>query len=196
MNFYKIFEYASYIIDFYLLIISLRILLSWFGGSTNIQGMQILSRITDPFLNVFRRVRFLRFGFLDFSALLGIFLLIFISRLFKHFALGRITLGITLAVFIQTILNGISSVISLIAFITLFRIIGLFIRLNTVKELCYRVDGFLKPLAIRFIRVFFPRRAVPYGAALGCFLVVCILLILLLRFSLFPLLSLISRIPF
>lgn len=195
MNIYKIFEIASYFIDFYLLLISLRIILSWFASGLNIPGIQYLARVTDPFLNIFRKTHFLRFGFLDFSALLGIFLLIFISTLLKHFSLGQISLAITLAVLVQTIFSGIRAIFSMLSLILLVRIIGLFVRIQAIDALWYRLDGFLQPLLVRFTRWILPRREVPYGSSLAMFLAACLLSGLLLRVSLPPLISLITRIP-
>ena len=196
MNPYRIFELASYAIDFYLLIISLRIILSWFASGANIRGMEILSRITDPFLNIFRRAGFLRFGFLDFSALLGIFLLLFLSSLCRQFALGNISVSITLAVFVLTIFNGISSIVTVFAVITILRIVGFFIRVSSIETLWYRLDALLEPLAGKFIRFVLPKKTLPYKGTLGCFLAACVLAGLALRFSLPPLLSLVRLIPF
>ena len=196
MNIYKLFEFASYAIDIYLLVLSLRIMLSWFGGNVNPAGMQMLRRITDPFLNFFRRVQFMRIGFLDFSVLLGIFLLIFASNLLKNFALGMISLRITIYVLVGTVFSGISSVISIFIFIALFRLVGSFINRASLEALWQRLDGFLEPMVFRLVRYFPFCRNMSYRASLVCFLIIGGLIMLLFNVAISPLQSLINLIPF
>jgi len=196
MTVYRVFEIVSVVIRFYLLLISLRIMLSWFAGGLNISGIHYLARVTDPFLNVFRRLHILRVGSLDFSVLIGLFLLNFLSSLFATFARVQIvSLAITLAVLLQILFNGVGSIISLFAIITFVPVIGLFVRVRAVDALWYRIDGFLQPLLVRFTRALLPRRELPYGSALAIFLTTCVLAGMLLRISLNPLLSLVLRIP-
>lgn len=196
MNPYRVFEFASYLIDFYLLIISLRIILSWFAGDLNMPGVDLLRRITDPYLNLFRGTGFLRVGFIDFSPLLGIFFLIFVSNLFKTYASGLISVSVTLAVLVQTVFYGVSSIISLFAIIALIRIVGLFIHASSVETLWYRLDSFLQPLVSRIFSKILPGKSIPWGNALGLFLALCFLVSILLRVAAGPIIGLIQRIPF
>lgn len=196
MNIYRIFEYTSYLLDFYMLLISLRIILSWFAGGINNQAVDILRQITDPYLNLFRRIRFLKFGMLDMSPLLGIFGLIFLSTLLKRFALGNISVAVTLFTLIESVFMGVSSIASLFAFITVIRIVGLFIRASSVEQLWYRLDAFLQPLVSKLITSIVPKRSVPYGTALGVFLAATFIISIGLRYLIGPMASLILRIPF
>lgn len=68
-------------INFYLILIFVRILLSWFqtaDWAANI--MSFLSPITDPYLNIFRSV-IPPLGGMDFSPILAIFALQIVSSL-------------------------------------------------------------------------------------------------------------------
>ncbi len=196
MNFFDIFRILGVLIDVYLLVIIVRILLSWFGQSLNVEGLRIIYQITDPYLNLFRRIRWMRIGFLDLSPLLGIYVLIFASTLFKRFGFGDISVAITLYTLVETLLTGVSSIISLFAIVTLIRIVGLFIRASSIEELWFRLDAFLQPLVLRFIKLFAPHSSLPYGSALGIFLAACFISSLGLRLLMVPAGRLIAAIPF
>ncbi|MGI9256413.1 MAG: YggT family protein [Salinispira sp.] len=195
MNIYKLFEIIGSIIDFYLLLISLRILLSWFAGGMNNAGMNILSRVTEPYLSIFRRARFFHVGLLDFSPLIGIFVLLFVSSLLRNFSLGHISAAVTLAVLAQTLFNAVSSITSVFFIIVLVRLFGLVINLKAFEGFWYRIDSFIQPLLLTFIRRILPRREVPYAVALTIFLVTCFLFIVLIRLTISPIVSLILLIP-
>ncbi len=73
-------------LQFYFVLLIIRILLSWFP---NVNWMNppfsILSQLTDPYLNIFRSI-IPPLGGIDFSAILAIFLLQFISSAFGQAA--------------------------------------------------------------------------------------------------------------
>lgn len=66
-------------INLYLLLLFIRILLSWFPNVNWMnQPFAALSQITDPYLNIFRSI-IPSLGGIDFSPILGFFLLQFLS---------------------------------------------------------------------------------------------------------------------
>ena len=66
-------------INLYLLLLFIRVLLSWFPNVNWMnQPFAALSQITDPYLNVFRSI-IPPLGGIDFSPILGFFLLQFLS---------------------------------------------------------------------------------------------------------------------
>jgi YggT family protein len=68
-------------LGFYLLLLFVRILLSWFPTiDWYSQPFAILSQLTDPYLNIFRRI-IPPLGGIDFSAILAIFALQFAIQL-------------------------------------------------------------------------------------------------------------------
>ena len=75
-----IFQTLSAFLNIYLVLIFVRILLSWFQSAEwALSVMSFLSPITDPYLNIFRSV-ISPLGGIDFSAILAIFALQFVSR--------------------------------------------------------------------------------------------------------------------
>ena len=75
-----IFQTLSAFLNIYLVLIFVRILLSWFQSAEwALSVMSFLSPITDPYLNIFRSV-IPPLGGIDFSAILAIVALQFVSR--------------------------------------------------------------------------------------------------------------------
>jgi YggT family protein len=72
-------------LKFYFILLLIRVLLSWFP---NVNWMNppfsILSQLTDPYLNLFRTI-IPPLGGIDFSAILAIFLLQFVSMALSGF---------------------------------------------------------------------------------------------------------------
>ena len=76
-----VFQTLSAFLNIYLVLIFIRILLSWFQTAEwAYSAMSFLSPITDPYLNIFRSF-IPPLGGIDFSAILAIIALQFLSRI-------------------------------------------------------------------------------------------------------------------
>lgn len=74
-----IFQTLSAFLNIYLVLLFVRILLSWFQSAEwAMSAMSFLSPITDPYLNIFRSI-IPPLGGIDFSAILAILALQFLS---------------------------------------------------------------------------------------------------------------------
>ncbi len=127
----------------FMILLILRVALTWFnpssetvsrGGYTGLgRAWELLCRITDPYLNLFYRLKFLRRGLFDFTPVAAILALYvvqgFIGQLISR---HRITLGIVLA-------SLAGAVWSVVGFILLFfLLVGV---LRTVPILFRQVAG-------------------------------------------------------
>lgn len=75
-------------LTFYFVLLIIRILLSWFPSvDWGKAPFSILSQLTDPYLNLFRRI-IPPLGGIDLSPMLAIFLLQFVSQAFQGLARG------------------------------------------------------------------------------------------------------------
>lgn len=82
----------------YLVLVVLRIIITWFRGAEHHAPTEILARVTDPYLRWFQRLRFLRVGVLDFSPAAAILVLIVAGNVLQRLAAAqRVTAGIILA---------------------------------------------------------------------------------------------------
>ena len=97
------------IIYFYILLLSLRIILSWFQGSVSGRPWELLIRVTDPYLSLFSRLRFLRQGMFDFTPLAAILTLVVVLRIIDSIGrFGKISLGIFLGVVTSAIWSAVA----------------------------------------------------------------------------------------
>lgn len=135
--------------------IFIRIILSWFSLRGNSYGysqnkiVHFLHSATDPYLNWFRRFKFLQFGFLDFSAIIAIVVLYFVMGVFSKIAqTGSITLIYIISLIIGSLWSMVSSILLIITIILVVRIV--FIQLNKYSQIFYNLDGYIEPSVRKF----------------------------------------------
>ena len=75
-----LFQFISNIIQFYSIILVIYALLSWFPGAPESALGQMVHRLVEPFLSLFKKLP-LQFAGLDFTVLVAILLLNFLERL-------------------------------------------------------------------------------------------------------------------
>jgi YggT family protein len=117
----------------YLFLISLRIVLGWFAPQALGRAWHLLVSATDPYLNVFRRIRFLRIGFFDFSPIAAVVVLVVAYHLVSN--LMNSYWHLTLAFFLTTVVSAVWSGAAVVLII--FLIVGI-IRLT---PFLFRVSG-------------------------------------------------------
>ena len=84
-----IFSLLAGLISIYTMLCFIRIILTWFPSMTYNKFTLFLSRICDPYLNIFRRIQFLRLGYVDFSPAVAVALLVAVSSLVSNIALQQ-----------------------------------------------------------------------------------------------------------
>lgn len=75
-----LFQFISNIIQIYSIILIIYALLSWFPGAPESALGQMVHRLVEPFLSLFKKLP-LQFAGLDFTVLVAILLLNFLERL-------------------------------------------------------------------------------------------------------------------
>lgn len=99
-------------IEIYSWLCFIRIILTWIPGASFTRFGAFLASLCDPFLNLFRNVRALQFGALDFSPALSIGLLYAVSAILRNILYtGRIYFGGILAIVISMIWSIVSSLL-------------------------------------------------------------------------------------
>ncbi|QEN06094.1 YggT family protein [Thiospirochaeta perfilievii] len=150
-----IFAFISITLTIYSLLIFIRIIFSWFDLRNSGNGIpqnkitNFLYSITDPYLNWFRRFKFLQIGMMDFSAMLAIFVLYFISNITSRIALtGTISLIYLIKLILVSVWSLVSSLVTIFIIILAIRVI--FLQLNKYSLIFQTMDGYLEPLVRRF----------------------------------------------
>ena len=152
----------------YFLLIMIRVILSWVPsnseGSMKIQAF--INRLTDPYMNKFRGISWLRFGMFDFSPVLGLALLSFLLYITQRLSTGGFpSVGELIVLVIQLVWGLAAFLATLLGVLMIIRLVTLY----TVKgrpSWTSRLDAFLFPRVSKILGVF-TGRSVSYPLALG-----------------------------
>jgi len=158
-----IFGFLAGFFGLYSLLIVIRILLTWFSNVPSGRFPVILSRITDPYLNWWRRKLGLRVGFIDLSPLAGMVALSVAQTICSVISRqGRISVGIILGVCISAMWSAVSFLIGFCVIFLVLRLIGYFINANIYSPFWRVIDAISRPLLYRVSRILFGKRIVDY----------------------------------
>ena len=161
-----VFELLSGFCSVYSIIIIMRIILSWFGGGYD-RGFgrveKLLIGITDPYLNWFRRIRFLRIGFIDFSPVVAIVILSIFNRLFSILAVyGRISTGLLLAIVVELIWSVFSFFLGFCLLILVLKLIAHLGNRSSYGRFWGTIDSLARPIIYKINRILFGGRIINY----------------------------------
>ena len=193
-----IFKIIASLLTIYSLLCSIRIILTWIPGISN-GFTNFLSRICDPYLNIFSRLGIFRFGAIDFSPVISLGLLALLSTISSSLAqAGTITLGFILALIIQMAWNVSSSFIGFLLIVLIIRFIVLLFQNNSYNgsQFWRQFDYALNPVIYKIVAPFSKGRMVPYKIAL----LISIISLFVVKFAgslfIFQLTRLFKMIPF
>ncbi len=180
MNFFQLtMKILSGLLMIYFLLILLRVFLSWIPnispGSNKIKTL--INRFTDPYMNRFMRISWLRFGVFDFSPVLGLALLSLLLYLTQRLSTGGMpSAGELIILAIQLIWGLAAFLATLIGILMLIRLTTLY-AVKGRPEWIDRLDRFLFPWVAKILGLF-TSRTVAYPIALA----ICAVSLLAARF--------------
>lgn len=155
----SLFSFIALALSAYSFIIFVRILFSWFNLRNGNNGVpqnsiiRFLYSITDPYLNWFRRFKFTQLGMFDFSAILGIGVIYFLSSLCAQIAMtGTLSLSFIIKLVISTVWSLIGSLLFIFIIVLIVRIA--FIQLNRYSQILQAMDGYLESVSRNFSNIF------------------------------------------
>ncbi|HUX52151.1 MAG TPA: YggT family protein [Spirochaetia bacterium] len=188
---------VSTLISIYMIVLVVRIVLTWFSGvSYHGKPFEILARITDPYLNFFRRFGWLRFGNVDFSPVAAILVVSIVGNILNSVAfLGVISLGIVLAIIVGAIASAVGFFLILFLALAIVRLVGTFANFNTANRFWLTIDHIVEPIVYRFTQKLFGGRSVSYQNGLLVFGGVDLAVILIGNFLIGQLTMLLVRLP-
>jgi YggT family protein len=139
----------------YLFILSLRIVLGWFAPRALGRGWELLRAATDPYLNLFGRIKFLRGTLFDFSPIAAVLSLVVVLDLVNQLLYyGRITLGFFLASVFSAAWSGARFFLLLFLIVGVLRTIPFIFRATAGASLWKVVDMIMQPVVAWMMRVF------------------------------------------
>jgi len=187
----------SFLVNIYMMIIFVRIMLTWFSWTSNSGLMDILGRITDPYLNWFRRFSFLRMGTLDLSPVAALGVLSLVNRILRSLALyGHITVGIILAMILQLAWGIVSFILGFLIIVLILRLICHLTRQSTYGTFWRIVDSIAQPVLYRINRILFKDRIGNYTNGLIISILSMGIVYLILRLVVSFLSGILARLPF
>ncbi|MBR5867660.1 MAG: YggT family protein [Spirochaetaceae bacterium] len=173
-----IFSLLAGLISIYTMLCFIRIALTWFPSMTYNKFTLFLSRICDPYLNIFRRIQFLRLGYVDFSPAVAVALLVAVSSLVSNIALQqRIYVGGIVASLVSVVWSIASSLIGFLTILLAVRLIALLLSKGSVSPIWQALDSVLNPVIYRVAGMFSSgnKHFIPQQKALIISIVVLIL---------------------
>jgi YggT family protein len=157
----------------YMIVIFIRIMLTWFSGINYGRPVEFLCRITDPYLNWFRRFRVLRAASLDLSPIAALAVLSIINNIFVTLSrYGTITIGFILAMIVSAFWSAVSFILIFFLIVLVLRFIAYLTRQNVYSaynamDAFWRiVDSLSQPIMYRINRIIFRNRIVRYHTGL------------------------------
>ena len=182
---------VNFLISIYMMVIFARIILTWFSWLRDSQLRDVLARITDPYINLFRRFGFLRIGYIDLSPMAAIVVLSLVNRFLSMLVFhGRITLGVTLALVLQAVWGMVSFIIGFLIVVLIIRLVAHLMRLNSYNPFWRVIDTISKPVIYRVNSAIFKDRIIQYTTAVAISIASLGAIFLVLRF----LVSFLSRV--
>jgi YggT family protein len=150
-----LFRFLGTLVSLYCLACFVRLILTWFPGAAYSAFGRFLSRICDPYLNFFRRFRFLRTSQLDFSPVLALAVLGGAGTILAQIAASqRVSVGYILASIIQVLWSVAASLIFFLLIFIAIRLISLIAAPNSRSEFFLGLDRILYPVMRPFSGVF------------------------------------------
>lgn len=184
----------SAFLSLYSLLCLFRIIITWIPNYSYSKPADILAQICDPYMNLFRGIKWLRFGSFDFSPALALCILGAGSQLFSSLANGGyINLQMILAMILGIFFSILSSLIFFLIILFAIRLILIMINkdsYNTSGFMANQIDSSISPIVYRIARTFAMGRRITYKAAL----IISIIALLFLQFALRILLTFILSI--
>lgn len=150
----RIFGLLSAVVSLYTMMCFVRIILTWIPSLNYSKFGSFMSTLCDPYMNYFRRFRFLQFRNIDFSPILSIGLLVAVSNIFSSIAMtGRFSIGYLLASVISILWSVVASVVGFLIILLIIRLVALFLNKNG-GSLWYSLDNTLNPIVYKIAGIF------------------------------------------
>lgn len=165
----NLFATLSTLISLYSVICFVRVIFKWFPEIDYSKPGRILAQITDPYLQLFSRFKFLRFSSFDFTPAIAICILFAASTLCNGLASGSgFTIGNLLQMLVSMLWSIISSILTFIIIILIIRLVVYFIKGDTSKEysIWTTIDRSLTPSVYKIVGLFIKGKTVPFHHAL------------------------------
>ena len=195
----NIFSILASVVSIYTLLCFVRVMLSWFPGAEYSRFGQVLRQMCDPYLDIFRRFRFLRFSSFDFTPAIALCVLMALQAFFTSLATGAgFRLSTILAMLVMLVGNIFTSLLGFLAVIILVRLIVYLIAGDGQGSytIWTAVDRAISPIIFRIAGLIFRNQTISFVKALVVSFITLVVFSVLISYAVRTLGLLISMIPF
>lgn len=195
----NIFSILASVVSIYTLLCLVRVMLSWFPGAEYSRFGQVLRQMCDPYLDIFRRFRFLRFSSFDFTPAIGLCVLMALQAFFNSLAMGKaFRISTILSMLVMLVGNIFTSVLGFFAVIILVRLIVYLIIGDGQGSysIWTAMDRAISPIIFRIAGLVFRNQSVSFVKALVTSFIILAVFAVGIAYALGVLGTLISMIPF
>ncbi len=148
----SIWRFLTGVIYVYMILLVLRILLSWIRGAVYGKPWELLVRVTDPYLSLFSRIRFLRQGMFDFTPIAAILTLVVALNVIQSIQrFGTITVGRFLGIVTGAVWSGLAFLLVLVLILAIVRAVVLAVRPGQETQITSAVGMMVEP-AVSLVR--------------------------------------------
>ncbi len=143
----SIWSFLTGVIYVYMILLVLRILLSWIRGAVYGKPWELLVRVTDPYLSLFSRIRFLRQGMFDFTPIAAILTLVVALNVIQSIQrFGTITVGRFLGIVTGAVWSGLAFLLVLVLILAIVRAVVLAVRPGQETQITSAVGMMVEPV--------------------------------------------------
>ena len=193
-----IFRFLASVVSVYTFLCFLRIILTWIPTLSYSPFTRFIAKITDPYLDRFRHIKWLVMGSFDFSPAVGLCLLSLISTMLTSFSHGgSFSFGMILAMIVELAWTIASSLLGFLMIVLIVRLVMILTNHdNYGNPIVDQLDSSIRPMVYNIAKTFSAGKPISYKAALIISLV-CLFVVLVFGSVLLGRLStLIRSIPF
>ncbi len=159
----KLLDVLAFVFSLYTMLIVVDIILKWIYPGPRGRGTRMISQLTDPFLNFFRKFKISRIGYIDLSPLLAVLTLSIINQILGRIReLGSITLPAVAAIIISSVWNVIMTLLLAVLVVAVVRYLFLLFTTNKLNSFANTCDQFFIPLSSRIASVFIKNASSSY----------------------------------
>ena len=158
-----IFSFLTAAAGIYTILIFIRVMMSWFSAGVTGKPAEILSRITDPYLDWWRRNLNLRIGNVDLSAVAGIAALSLFQNILSSISgSGRVTAGNILSVIVMSLWSVVSFILGFFILVIILRLIAYVTNRDIYGVFWQAVDSVSRPVIYKINRLLFKDQITAY----------------------------------
>lgn len=158
-----IFNFLAAAVGIYSLLIFIRIIISWFGDSASGRPVELLYRVTDPYLDCWRNILNLRLGFIDLSPVVAVAFLSLLQKILYNLSrFERISAGNIIANIFSSLWSIVSFILGFCLIVIVLRLIAYITNRDMYSSFWRVIDTISQPLLYRTNRMLFGKRIPGY----------------------------------